>query len=95
MEGKSNIFGILCFIVSRKVNMQLKCKKKKTHCAVYGHDWTYQKWFAKFYAENLLLDNAPLSGRTVEVDNNQIKTLIVIKQCYTMWEIAGILKISK
>ena len=38
MEGKSNIFGILCFIVSRKVNMQLKCKKKKKHCAVYGQN---------------------------------------------------------
>ena len=68
-------------------------------CEVYRKgivtDQIYQKWFAKFYAENLLLDNAPLSGRTVEVGNNQIKTLIVIKQCYTMWERAGILKISK
>jgi len=28
-------FSILCFIISRKVKMQLKCKKKKNR-AVYG-----------------------------------------------------------
>ena len=33
VEEKSNIFGILCFIISRKVKMQLKHKKI---CAVYG-----------------------------------------------------------
>ena len=32
---KYAIFGILCFIISRKV-MQLNCKKKKKNCAVYG-----------------------------------------------------------
>ena len=34
-------------------------------------------------------------GRPVEVDSDQIKTLIENNQCYTMWEIADILKISK
>ena len=34
-------------------------------------------------------------GRPVEVDSDQIKTLIVNNQCYTTWEIADILKISK
>ena len=29
MEEKSKIFGILGFIISRKVNLQLKWKKKK------------------------------------------------------------------
>ena len=33
MEGKSNI---LCCIISRKVKIQQKCKKKKKICAVYG-----------------------------------------------------------
>ena len=46
-----NIFGILCFIISRKVKTQLKCKKKKI-CEVYGEgaviDGTSQKWFANF-----------------------------------------------
>ena len=33
--------------------------------------------------------------RPVEVDNSQIKTSIENNQCYTTWEIANILKISK
>ena len=41
------------------------------------------------------LDNAPQSGRPVEVDSNQIKTLTENNQYYTMQEIAGILKIPK
>ena len=36
-----------------------------------------------------------LRGRTVEIDKYQIKTLIEKNQCYTMQEIADILKISK
>ena len=42
-----------------------------------------------------MLDDAPQSGRTVEVDSDQIETLIENNQCYTTWEIADILKISK
>ena len=42
--------------------------------AVYGEgaviDQTCQKWFAKFPAGDFLLDNAPWSGRPVEVDSN-------------------------
>ena len=41
------------------------------------------------------MDNAPWSSRPVEVDSNQIKTLIENNQCYTTQEIADILKISK
>ena len=37
----------------------------------------------------------PQSGRPVEVDSNQIKTLIENNQCYTTQEIANIPKISK
>ena len=36
----------------------------------------YQKWFVKFCAGNFLLDNTPQSDRPVEVDSNQIETLI-------------------
>ena len=35
------------------------------------------------------------SGTSVEIDSNQIKTLIENNQCSTMWEVANILKISK
>ena len=56
---------------------------------------TCQKWFAKFQAEHFLLDDAPRLGRPVEVDSDQIKTLIENNQHYTTLEIADILKISK
>ena len=71
----------------------------KKVCAVYGKgavtDWTCQKWFAKFRAGDFLLDNAPLLGRPVEVDRDQIETLIDNSQRYTTWEIFGILKTTK
>ena len=54
-----------------------------------------QKWFVKFHAGDFSLDDAPRSGGPVEVDSNQIETLIENNQCYTMQEIADILKISK
>ena len=68
-------------------------------CAVYGEgvltDRTCQKCFMKFRAGDFLLDNAPWSGRPVEVDSNQIETLLENSQRYAMWQIANILKISK
>ena len=54
-----------------------------------------QKSFAKCRAGDFSLDNAPWPGRPVEVDSNQIETLIENKQSYTTWEIADILKIPK
>ena len=53
------------------------------------------KWFAKFYAGDFSLDDAPWLDRPVEVYNDQIETLIENNQHYTMWKIANILKISK
>ena len=53
------------------------------------------KWFATFCAGHFLLDDAPWSGIPVEIDSNQIETLIENNQCYTTREIADILKISK
>ena len=77
--------------------MQLKHTKKIF--AVYGESSeTYQtcwKPFAKFCTGNFLLDYAPRLGRPVEIDNDQIETLIENNQCYTMWERANILKIPK
>ena len=57
-------------------------------------EWTCQKSFAKFHAGDFSLDNAPLLGRPVEVDSDQIETLTENDQCYTTQEIADILKIS-
>ena len=38
---------------------------------------------------------SPRLGKPVEIDNDQIETLIENNQRYTTWEIADILKISK
>ena len=77
--------------------MQLKCKEKI--CTVYGEgavtDQTCQKWTVKFHAGDFSLDNTPRSGRPVEVDSHQLKTLTENNQPFTMGEIANILKISK
>ena len=54
-----------------------------------------QRWFTKFHAGDFLLDNAPQSGRPVEVESDQIETVIENNQHYTTRELADILKISK
>ena len=55
---------------------------QKMICAVHREgtvtDWMCQKWFAKFLAGDFSLDDAPQLGRPVEVDSNQIDTLIEI-----------------
>ena len=52
MEEDMYIFGILCFVISRKVKMQLKHTHTKEICAVCGEGavtgQTFQKWFTKF-----------------------------------------------
>ena len=48
-----------------------------------------QKWFAKSHAGDFSLDSAPWAGRPVEVDSNQIETLIENSQRYTMQETYG------
>ena len=59
-----------------------KGKNTTEICAVYGEgavtDQTCQKWFAKFHAGDFSLDDAPQSGRPVEVDSDQIETLRTI-----------------
>ena len=64
----------------KKGKTQLKCKEKI--CAVYGEvavtDRICQKWFVKFCAGDFSMDNAPWSGRPVEIDSDQIETLRTI-----------------
>ena len=57
--------------------------------------WKSCCYWLKFYARDFSLDNAPQESRPAEVDSDQIETLIENNQCYTMQEIANILKISK
>ena len=65
-------------LLSKRLKMQLKCKKKI--CAVYREsavaDGTCQKLFVKFHSEDFLLNNVPRMSRPVEVDGDQIETLI-------------------
>ena len=71
---------------------------QKKICDVYGEaavtDQMCQKWFVKFHAGDFSLDDAPGLGTLVEIDSDQIETLIENNQCYTMWEITDMLKIS-
>ena len=68
---------------------------QKKICAVYGDDHMCQKWCAKFCAGGFSLDDAPWSGRQVEVDIDQIETLIENDQCYTTREVANTVKIPR
>ena len=97
MEGKKQHFRHIMLYYFKKGKISTKMQKKIS--AVYGEgavtDRTCQKWFEKFRARDFSLDTAPQSGRPVEVDSDQIKTLIENNQHYTTQEIANILKISK
>ena len=42
-----------------------------------------QKWFAKFRAGDFSLDDAPWLSRPVEVDSDEMETLIENNQCST------------
>ena len=91
--GESNIFSI--FIISRKV----KCNwnTKKDLCSIWRRccDWSNASEVVNrsFHAGDFLLDDSSRLGRPVEVHSDQIETFIENSWCYTMWEIADILKI--
>ena len=86
---------MLCFITSRKVKTQMKHNRKV--CGVCGEgavtDRMCPKWFVKLCAGDFSLGCAPRSCSPVEIDDDQIGTLIENKQSYIQWEIANILKI--
>ena len=53
-------------------------QKKKDLCSVGESavtDRMCQKWFGKFCAGDFSLNDAPRSGRPVEVDSDEIETL--------------------
>ena len=73
--------------------------KKKKICAENGEgavtDRTCPKCFVKFCAGDFSLDDAPWTYRPVEIDSDQIKTLIENNQYSPTWEIVYILKMPK
>ena len=60
-----------------------KGKNAKRFVQCVEADQMCQKWFTKFCAGDFSLDNALWLSRPVEVDSNQIETLIENNQCYT------------
>ena len=97
LEENTKHFWHIMLYYFKKGNNATETQKKT--CKVYGEgaltDWMCQKWFVKFCAGDFLLDDAPQSGRPIEVDSDQIRKLIEYNYFYSMWEIANILKISK
>ena len=97
IEGKKQHFQYIMLYYFKKGKNATEMQKQI--CAVYGEgavtDRTCQKWFAKFCAGDFSLDDAPRSGRPVEVDSDQIETLTENNQHYTTQEIADIRKIFK
>ena len=99
-ENKRDCWHIILHYFNKGINateMQKKKRKKDLH-----HLWrrccgwsNVSKWFVKFHAGCFALDDVPQLGGPVEVDGDQIETLIESNQHYTTQEIANILKISK
>ena len=87
MEEDTQHFWHSMLYYSKKGKNATELQNKKIY-ALYGEgavtDRMCQKWFVKFCAGDFLLDDAPQSDRTVEVDSDQIETLIVNNQRYTM-----------
>ena len=94
-ESKQYFWHIMLYFKKDKNATEMP---KKT-CAVDGEgavtDQLCLKWSVKFHAGEFSLGDAPQSVRPDEVGSDQIETLIENNQCYTMWEIADILKIPK
>ena len=96
MEENAHFCHIMLYYFKKVKN---GTETQKNICAVYGEgamtDQMCQKWLANFYVGGFSLDDTPQSGRPVEVDSNQIETLIENDQHYTMHKIANILKMSR
>ena len=90
MEENKGHFQHIMLYYFKKGKNATEMQEKKKICGVYGKgsvtDQTCQKWFVKFCAGHSSLDNAPRWGRPVEVDSDQIETLIENSQHYTMQE---------
>ena len=69
MEEKKQHFQHMMLYYFKKGKNTIEMQKKI--CAVYGEgavtDWMRQKWFAKYHAGDFSLDDAPRSGRQVEL----------------------------
>ena len=95
MENTQHFWHIMLYYFKKGKNATENTKKI---CAVHGegsvtNQSNVSKCFVKFHARDFSLDDASWSSRPVEVDRNQIETLIEINQHFTTWERPDILKI--
>ena len=83
MEDKKQYFGILLFIISRKVKIQVKSKIRIVQCLeiVLGLLKPVKSGLRSSVLEISQLDSAQWSSRPVKVDNDQIETLNENNQC--------------
>ena len=88
MEENTHFWHIMLYYF-KKGKKATEMQKKM--CAVCGEgavtDWLCQKWFVEFSAGDFSLEDTPWLGWPVEVDSNQIETLIENNQCYTEYVI--------
>ena len=84
-ENMQHFWHIILYYFKKGKNTT---ETQKNICAVYGEhavtDLMCQKWFVTFRARGVSLDHTPQLGRLVEVDSDQIDTLIENNQHYTI-----------
>ena len=76
-ENKWHFWHIMLYYFKKDKNIT---EMQKKNCAVYGEgavtDQMCREFFVKFHGGDFSLDDALWSGRPVEVDSDQIETLI-------------------
>ena len=91
MEENIQHFWCIMLCYFKKGKTQLKQIKI---CAVYG-EGAVTDWMCESGLWSFTLDDAPRLGRPIGGDSDQIKPVIENNKCFTKWEIADILKITK
>ena len=96
-KNKQHFWHIMLYYFKKSKNAT-ETHTQKDLCSVQRRccDWSnMSKVVCEVLCWRFSPDNAPGSGRQVEVDSNQIKTLIENNQHYTMQDIADLFKILK
>ena len=94
-ENKQHFWHIMLYYFKKGQNTMKAHKKIVQYVEKVLRLIKYVESVANFRAGDFSLDNSPHWGRPVESDRDQIKMWIENNQCYTTWEIAVLLKISK
>ncbi|GFV20064.1 histone-lysine N-methyltransferase SETMAR [Trichonephila clavipes] len=88
MESDKQHFRHILLFYYRKGKNAVQARKKLT--GVYGGVLTVrqcQNWFAKFRSGNFDVEDAPRSGKPIEVDKDAIKALVDANRRITTREI--------